>query len=84
MWTIDTVKKIGIKKGWALNPDSEIVNTILDGLNNNFKKHGRYYCPCRVVTGDKEVDKKISCPCAFSDDEVEKDGRCHCQLYFKA
>lgn len=70
-------------KGWALNPDRETVDMVLDGLISNFEKHGSIYCPCRVVTGNKEEDKKIICPCIYSPQEVKRDGACHCLLFVK-
>nr|WP_269850493.1 ferredoxin-thioredoxin reductase catalytic domain-containing protein [Methanosarcina horonobensis] len=27
--------------------------------------------------------KKIVCPCIYHKDEIEKDGNCHCELFFK-
>ena len=82
-WNRKTVEKIAKAKGWKLNSDESIVNMIIEGLNKNLEKHNRPYCPCRVVTGDKENDKKIICPCVYSPKEIERDGICHCQLYVK-
>jgi len=70
-------------KGWKLNPDTDVVNTILDGLIRNYEKHGALYCPCRMVKGDKKEDLKIICPCIYAADEVLDDGCCHCMLYVK-
>ena len=69
--------------GITLNPDKKTVERIAKGLILNEKKHGAQYCPCRRVTGDKEADKKIICPCIYHKDEVKKDGHCLCNLYVK-
>ena len=72
-------KQSGIK----LNPDKKIVRAICLGLLANEQKHGARYCPCRIVTGDKEEDRKIICPCVYHKDEIEKMGHCHCRLFVK-
>ena len=66
-----------------LNPDKKIVDGIMKGLAENKEKYGARYCPCRRVTGDKEIDAKIICPCIYSKDEIEKDGHCFCNLFVK-
>ncbi|MFH0876323.1 MAG: ferredoxin-thioredoxin reductase catalytic domain-containing protein [archaeon] len=66
-----------------LNPDKKIVDMILKGLMKNGEKFGENYCPCRRVTGNKEDDKKIICPCIYHFDEIENDGHCHCMLFTK-
>ncbi|MHA1268550.1 MAG: ferredoxin-thioredoxin reductase catalytic domain-containing protein [Candidatus Helarchaeota archaeon] len=83
VWTRETIEKVANKKGWKLNPDDEVVKSVIDGLNKNKEKYGFYYCPCRIVEGDKEKDKFKICPCKWSAEEVERDGHCHCMLYFK-
>jgi|TARA_B100001971_G_C18093034_1_gene484556 ferredoxin-thioredoxin reductase catalytic subunit len=72
-------KKTGIK----LNPNGKIVDRIINGLLKNKQKYGAIYCPCRVVTGDKEKDKEIICPCIFHKKEIELQGQCLCQLFVK-
>ena len=56
------------------------------GLTGTLKleKFGKRYCPCRIVTGDEKEDRKIVCPCIYHKEEVERDGSCHCELFFKA
>jgi len=71
------------KSGFKLNPDEKIVNVIIEGLLRNEKLKGELYCPCRRVTGNKEEDKKIICPCIYHKDEIKKDGHCHCLLFVK-
>ncbi|MGR3220281.1 MAG: ferredoxin-thioredoxin reductase catalytic domain-containing protein [Candidatus Anammoxibacter sp.] len=48
------------------------------------KKYGFDYCPCRIVTGDKEKDDKIICPCVYHEEEIKRDGKCHCDLFVAA
>ena len=71
------------ENGFKLNPNPKIVEVVVDGLLAREEKLGARYCPCRRVTGDKEEDKKIICPCVYHKDEIEKDGHCHCNLFVK-
>lgn len=71
------------KKGYVLNPDAKHLETILKGLARLKTKYGEEYCPCRVRSGDKEKDRANICPCAFHEKEIEEDGCCHCQLFFR-
>lgn len=50
-----------------LNPDTEIVATVREGL-----KHNDGYCPCLV---NKSEDTK--CPCL----KFREDKECHCGLF---
>ena len=70
-------------KGFKLNPNPKIVEGIVNALLSRNEAFGEKYCPCRRITGDKEEDKKIICPCIYHLDEIEKDGHCHCNLYVK-
>jgi len=73
-----------IKKGIKLNPNRKTVEKIAQGLMENEKKYGFRYCPCRRVTGNKEEDIKIICPCFYHLEEIEKFGKCLCGLFAKA
>ena len=79
--TVEISQKIADKKGWKLNPNMEEVKVIIDGLNNNKKTKGSFYCPCKVTTGDKQRDAEIICPCKNSQNELNADGFCHCRLF---
>jgi len=69
--------------GYKLNPDKETVDRILEGLMKNEEKFGARYCPCRVITGNKEQDSKIICPCEYHHSEIEVLGRCACNLFLR-
>lgn len=69
--------------GFRLNPNREIVEGLMKGLLANEKKHGKKYCPCRRISGNQEEDAKKICPCVFHKEEIEKDGHCCCNLFFK-
>jgi len=71
------------KNGFRLNPDETQLATVLRGLARTKAKFGQRYCPCRLRSGDPEKDKAIICPCIYHKDEIEKEGSCHCNLYFR-
>lgn len=71
------------KNGICLNPDKKITESLIKGLIERKKKYGERYCPCRRVTGDKEADKKIICPCIHHKKEIEEQRHCHCFLFVK-
>ncbi|MCF6158497.1 MAG: ferredoxin:thioredoxin reductase [wastewater metagenome] len=66
---------------YKLHPDTRIVDRVVKGLVMRKIKHGHAYCPCRLVMGDPEKDKKIVCPCVYHMEEIERDGECHCNLF---
>lgn len=69
--------------GFQLNPDKKTVERVISGLLTNESKKGAKYCPCRIITGNKEDDSKKICPCVWRKDEIKKDGHCLCWLYVK-
>lgn len=71
------------ENGFNLNPNRKVVHGLVRGLLENEKKQGQRYCPCRRITGDKEKDQKIVCPCYYHKDEIKKDGHCLCGLFVK-
>lgn len=76
-------EEVALERGVRVNSDERLVNTILMGLLKNEEKYGKRYCPCRVVTGDVEIDAPKVCPCAWMMEDVEKRGRCHCGLFVR-
>lgn len=75
--------KYANKKSYILNPDNEILDLVIAGLAKNKVEFGRQYCPCRIITGNFDEDKKIICPCIYHEEEIKIDGHCHCALFFK-
>jgi ferredoxin-thioredoxin reductase catalytic subunit len=80
---LESSKKYAKSAGLKLNPDKNIVTAIVIGLVKNKLKYGEPYCPCRVVTGDPEEDKKIICPCVYHKEEIKRWGHCLCRLFVK-
>ncbi len=78
--TIKFTDKVIKQFGWVYNPDAEINEGIQLGLTRNKMMHGKRYCPCFFVTGNKEEDRICPCPPAI-EKEIPEDGVCHCQIY---
>jgi len=67
------------KNNFQLNPDKGVVEKVIRGLLEREEKLGARYCPCRRVTGNKEEDKKIICPCW----EMREKRICLCGLFVR-
>src|SRR5665811_2638215 len=59
------------KKGFELNPDEERVDDVAKGLAVRQEKFGKRYCPCRIITGDAEEDRKIICCLLYTSDAAD-------------
>ncbi|MCX6073481.1 MAG: rhodanese-like domain-containing protein [Campylobacterales bacterium] len=78
--TIKFTDKVCSQFGFAYNPDMEINQGIQFGLTRNKLMHGKRYCPCFFITGNKEEDR--ICPCKPAiEHEIPEDGVCHCQIF---
>ncbi|MGD8537315.1 MAG: ferredoxin-thioredoxin reductase catalytic domain-containing protein [Candidatus Aminicenantes bacterium] len=71
---------------FQINPNSEKVNMLIDGVFSCEENHGMKYCPCRLIAKDFEEDLKLVCPCNFLIHETYKDkedGECWCGLFVR-
>ncbi len=66
---------------YELNPNSNHVDKIIRSLAKRKLKNGFFFCPCRMLSDNKEVDAKIICPCEYHIEEIEKEGTCCCDLF---
>lgn len=67
--------------GYFLNPDTEMVHDLAEGLLVNKQRYGYMACPCRDATGQRSQDLDIICPCTYRDDDLAEFGTCYCALY---
>jgi ferredoxin-thioredoxin reductase catalytic chain len=77
----EALKKVQEPKGYYFNAEKERVFELLDGLLVNKERYGYMGCPCRLLSGDRENDKDIICPCVYRKPDVEEYGSCYCNLY---
>jgi ferredoxin-thioredoxin reductase catalytic chain len=75
------VTMVAQKQDWRLNPDSDFVELLVDGLTVNFNRYGYYSCPCRDADGVRDKDRDIVCPCDYCRPDQEEHGHCYCGLY---
>ncbi len=78
---IETLRNEALPGGYNLNPNLEDLKIIVAGYLENDKQFGYPACPCRLATGNYEVDKDIICPCDYRDDDISEFGACYCSLY---
>jgi len=67
--------------GYYLTPQPDLLQMFLEGLKTNEDRYGYPSCPCRLATGNFEVDRDIICPCDYRDPDVAEFGACYCRLY---
>jgi ferredoxin-thioredoxin reductase catalytic subunit len=77
------IRKYAREKKLAINPNDRQFTAVVRGLVRNRLRHGERYCPCRIRSGDPEKDRLIICPCTYHEKEIEGEGHCHCNLFFK-
>jgi ferredoxin-thioredoxin reductase catalytic chain len=67
--------------GYYLTPQPDLLHMFLEGLKINEDRYGYPSCPCRLATGNFEIDRDIICPCDYRDPDVAEFGACYCRLY---
>ena len=67
--------------GYYLTPQPDLLQMFLEGLKVNEDRYGYPSCPCRLATGNFEIDRDIICPCDYRDPDVAEFGACYCRLY---
>jgi ferredoxin-thioredoxin reductase catalytic subunit len=80
---LKSLRRYARAAGFRLQPNKKLLDVLLKGELKKLKEHGALYCPCRRVTGNKEEDKKIICPCIFHKNEIKQDGHCKCMLFLR-
>ncbi|HDZ27861.1 hypothetical protein LCGC14_0841820 [marine sediment metagenome] len=83
---LGSIERFTENNEFQVNPDTEKVKMLLDGVFNNEQNHGLKFCPCRLITKDFEEDLKLICPCNFLIHETYKDkddGECWCGLFVR-
>jgi ferredoxin-thioredoxin reductase catalytic subunit len=66
---------------YVLFPDEVVVRHLVTRLARNLLEHGRQYCPCRPVRGERAADRANICPCRSHHQEIARDGHCECRLF---
>jgi ferredoxin-thioredoxin reductase catalytic subunit len=77
----ERIKRHVAQSSCRLNPDARVVDGLIEGLIRRKLKFGDYYCPCRVVSGNADIDRANVCPCQTHEAEIAETGHCHCNLF---
>lgn len=77
----EMLRKVQEPKGYYFNKDKKMVFALLESLLKNKERYGYMCCPCRLASGDRELDKDIICPCEYREQDVKEFGSCYCGLY---
>ena len=80
------VEKVNKQFGFVQNPDEEVNEGVAMGLARNRLIYGKRYCPCFIVQGKTEEERKTAnnriCPCKPAlEKEIPQDGVCHCGIF---
>jgi ferredoxin-thioredoxin reductase catalytic subunit len=77
----ENLKKVQEAKGYFFNKDRDRVIELMEALLINKERYGYMGCPCRLLSGDREKDADIMCPCVYREPDVKAYGSCYCNLY---
>jgi len=77
----ELIRKIQEPKGYFFNNDRNLVMGIINDLLLNKVRYGYMACPCRLVSGERDQDRDILCPCLYRERDVKEFGSCYCNLY---
>ena len=77
----DMMKKVQEPKGYFFNKESDRVFDLLEALILNKQRYGYMGCPCRLLSGDRQTDRDIICPCVYRVPDIAEFGSCYCNLY---
>ena len=69
------------KRGFFFNADESYTMPLLTSLLVNKGRYGYTSCPCRLASGNYELDRDIICPCAYAGPDIAEFGSCFCGLY---
>ncbi len=78
---LDKLRPLQESKGYFFNRDRAFVLDLMESLLINRDRYGYMACPCRLASGNRDLDKDIFCPCVYREPDVAEFGACYCGLY---
>jgi ferredoxin-thioredoxin reductase catalytic subunit len=78
---LDKLRPLQESKGFFFNRDRAFVLDLMESLLVNRDRYGYMACPCRLASGNRDLDKDIFCPCVYREADVAEFGACYCGLY---
>jgi ferredoxin-thioredoxin reductase catalytic subunit len=71
-----------VRKGpYALYPETEVVDNVIEGLAEHLDAHGKMYCPCAPIEDSLARGSEMVCPCTPHHDDIRRQGYCDCALF---
>jgi ferredoxin-thioredoxin reductase catalytic subunit/glutaredoxin len=68
--------------GYKFTPDVQEAEFLLEQVARNEAAHGMPFCPCKILSGDRDQDLKTVCPCIpFHRKHFDSMKRCWCGLF---
>jgi len=80
----DKLRPLQEAKGYFFNKDKAFTLDLMESLLVNRDRYGYMACPCRLASGNRDLDKDILCPCVYREPDVAEYGACYCGLYVSA
>jgi len=80
---LEYCNKVCKTNNWILNKDQETLNNLIEGLVDNKKSNGYQSCPCRLASGNRDLDRDLICPCDYAPLDIKEYGACYCNLYLR-
>lgn len=77
----EMLKEKQAAKGYYFSKDKARVLELLEALLTNKARYGYMGCPCRLMSGNRDQDRDVICPCVYRTPDVEEFGSCYCNLY---
>ncbi|MFW9972106.1 MAG: ferredoxin-thioredoxin reductase catalytic domain-containing protein [Candidatus Odinarchaeota archaeon] len=81
---LEYCNKVSKTNNWILNKDQETLNNLIGGLVDNKKSYGYQSCPCRLASGNRDLDRDLICPCDYAPLDIKEYGACYCNLYLRS
>lgn len=78
------INKYAEVKGLSVNPHKMYLMNLKIWIAENEDIYGQRICPCFEATGDKKLDRQLTCPCTYAAQDIELHGTCHCNLFGRA
>ena len=80
---LEYCNQVASKNNWILNKGQNTLNELIDGLVENKKSIGYQSCPCRLASGDRDLDRDLICPCDYAPLDAKEYGACYCNVYMR-
>ncbi len=76
------LQKVADEMGIILNPNEARVQRVIGKMTHHLINMGENVCPCKQTTPHPSPGEEILCPCEDLAEEIRRDGKCHCRLFY--